>query len=732
MTVDPIVLPITKRAWGQVRILVQSAWGKPWLKLSMLSEKRNGFKLLHLNRTTLPDEGTAVFRLPYGKIDGKLYQDDTFPDLSLSAPDLHQYGVRIQGQISTGDWKTIWWGKCVAMRDATFPGSDTPAGDMDYHCVDGFSYLRQWYLDYHQSYWNGATSRGRRHPGYNALHGRGDREPTNADPLGLGFVAHVWPGVGITWTDQQVVEHALASSVPGLWDVGIGTGPIAAQRALHPSFSIIGATSWLQGVNVYEVHELEDVRSLLTRVFERGRGRGNAQCSWADDTAADPTGPLSPKINIKPSVKDDISVTRRTGGTLVLSGSDTMGTTREVNVIGDHRLGQQAQRTFRCSAASDIEYNGVEVRGEFINVLANASEKDTSLAGRWQAAELTDLTAATPKQRELNEPKFDHVLRRWGIPFGWDMQCGDGTGNNRSRVDYRCDVDGTIKQPSGDTDTSPLVISIAERLPMYFGYDYSVSPIVTFHGDPPGDVVLVPLEVWIRVNDSPERYINGAHRMGISISRAEQDLQIRCSEDQGGQYRRIGDTTVSSLSSLYNSNQMVVLLAFQLPERVRLLSGEDGQKTKRITVRNHHLWISHPEAIIGLDPATVSNGGNAPKRPVSTNDGPFGATVAILRDDRDRLAVILAEASVWYLNRRQTATWTLHDIGWSDGWNPAQEDGTEDDTTLIPWPELGDLVDTFSYSGRTETIQTPITRTEYDHEQGTFTWVTSWSDRDWR
>lgn len=805
MTISPVTLPYAKRTWMPTRILVAASWGATWQKLPMASSIRNGYKLLRFSRTCLPDEGTAVFRLPYGKIDGKLFVDTTFGS-ALSAPDLRQYEVRIQGQLSTGNWKTIWWGQCVAMRDACFPGSSDPSGDIDYHCVDALGRLRRWYLDYHQLYWSGTAFRGRRHPGYNALLGRGDRETTSADPNGLGFGSHAWPGTGVVWTDQQAVEHAIKSSVPGLWDAGTNAGTIAAARALHPTFPLYGSTDWLQANNIYPARDLEDLRTFMTRVFERGRGRGLVFLDWTDDTAADPTSQIAPRLTIRAPVKDDLSVALPGGGTASFVGASNAGTMISLNLVGDHRLGEDAQRTFQVAAASDVEHTGVEVRGDFIIALANLSKKDVSLTGRWLAAEQTDLENASATERELNEAKFDHVYRRYGFPHDWDLHCGDGTNNTRTRVDYRCDAAGTVIQQSdsiASRDTSPLVISIADRLPLYFGYDYTQSPAVTFHGDPPGDIARLPIGVWIRVNDSPERYINGAHRMGMSIARAEQDLQIRCAEDQGGRYRKISDKSIYALSPKYNDDQMVLLVGLQLPERVRLLQGVDGEKTKRITVKDHHLWLAHPGAIVSLDSATSSNGGYAPKRvPVSshsvyqanpagnylslsgdfsktiqpdstvnttgsanpannktytvdhvvynsgtnltivymtgsvpTNDSDFSLNytpIGVLRDDRDRLAVILAEAAVWYLTTRLTGTWTLRDFGWSDGWHPAAEDGSEDTGTLNAWPQLGQLMHQLSYSGRTETLDTPVTRFDYSDETGESTWATSWSDRDWK
>ncbi len=728
---DPVNLPFNVRRWAQIRISVASAWGEPWRPLTMITPSRNGFQLLRYRRVCLPEEGTAVFRLPYGKIDARLFTEGSL-GLEFGAPDLHQYEVRIQGMISTGEWKTIWWGQCVAMRDVCFPGSDVKAGDMEYHCVDGFARLRRWYLNYHQFYWNSNVYRSRGHPGYNSLHGIADMEASLADALGLGFSPHTWPSKdpsdSLMWTDQKATENALLSSVPGLYEAGTTAATIAAARARFPAFPLYGQTEWLQGKNVYPVKEMETVRVFMERVFERARGRGLAFCDWTDDTGSAGTDTLAPRITIKSPVLDDITVEQAEGGDLTFPGSTSV---KLMSLIGDHRLGKDAQRSFHVTAVSDIEHNAVEVLGERIIALGLFSTNDTSLEGRWNDAELTDLTAATRLERELHEAKFDHVLRRYGLPKGWDLQCGDGTGGNKSRIDYRFTDDGILQTPVGadGRNTSPRLISIWNRLPLYFGYDYTVDPVVAFNSaNPPGDLDLVPPAIWIRVNDSPERYINGCHTLGMSISRHEQDLRITCADDKGARGRIIG-VTGSTLGSRYNVNQMCLLAGIELPHRVRQVKSLNiaddsvGLKTKQIFVKDLHFWVCHPQAIVALDETTRSNGGYAPKRMVN------GLTY--LRDDRDRLSVILEMSAIWYLNRRRSATWTLSDIGFSDGYFLADEDGMEG-TTLKAWPHLGDLIDEFAYSGRTEELMTPVTLEEYDHVAGRYTWATSWTNLDWK
>jgi hypothetical protein len=679
-----VTLPYQTRRYVALRVLTAPSWGAPWVVRPMAQALANGFEVLSFSRVVLPDEGSAVLQYHYGKIDGKFVDPGDVPDID-------QHEVRIQVLLTTGNWRTAWWGQCVATRDRCFPGAGTAAGTREYHCVDALHRLRKRPLDAHQVYISATPYNCRRNPGYNAVEGKGDREPTGADPLGLGYVAHTWPGLGDRWTDAEALQHALASSRNT--DLG------------DPTFTLSGSTALLAGESEWDVKPLEDCRNFLTRVTDRRRGRGLAFLSWTEASA---TGALTPLIVVRPQILEDVDVDTPTGPVITLPGATSEDTVVDVDVIGDPRLGPMRQRSFQVAAVSETHYTGVEVSSELLRVLVSLSTVNTSLAGRWSAADATAFAATTLIDRMNNEIRWDHIWRRLGIPRTWNLTVGNGrtgTGLANSRCDYRCSDQGAIVQPAvADTlDTSPLLVSILPHLPLYKEYDYTQNPPVRFDGgSDTAEKTEAPVQAWLRsggTSGSTDRWLNGAKDAKLTIRRDQQDLQISSVYDNDGKLRYIGDKTASTLSSRYNLNQLVLTVGLQLPHRVRFLLGTDEGEIKRILVPGHHLWLAHPGAIFAIG-KTLSDGGYAASRAAAG----AGATPGLLRDDRDALSRVAGQASIWYLRERQTATWTLADCGFTDGWLPADDNGDEDTGgTPEAWPELGEVVASFAFNGQAAT-----------------------------
>src|SRR5258708_37600569 len=113
------------------------------------------------SRVVLPFVGEAHIRYRFGLIDNTLVAPsaDTARRFrtveawvssrdTVDVPDLHGMEIRIQAArpvategVEPGGqpgWRTIWWGTCEYQVDKDWPGSDIPAGERVYHCVDGF------------------------------------------------------------------------------------------------------------------------------------------------------------------------------------------------------------------------------------------------------------------------------------------------------------------------------------------------------------------------------------------------------------------------------------------------------------------------------------------------------------------------------------------------------------------------------------------------------------------
>lgn len=726
-----VSLSVEPQDWPRFRVRSAAEWGGVWTVHQMIGgfagdePATNGLQVVRFSRKAIPDFGDAILRFHYGDINGRRYAFDT-EDGAVIVPELLGREVAIEYNTAeygaTPAWVTVWWGECIAQQDLAVAAAAHPSGTVEYTCMDGLYRLTRWALIEHQVY-SGRNCFG--HPGYNATGLAeigaplmGNREPSGADPLGLGYVAHIWPRIpesgkvraDLLWTDQRALEHALASSRP------------AAQPAigLRDEGDTAGAISALAGTTAWPVEYGMTAWDLVTRILDRRRIFGTAFLDWIGDdiSASDPV------IRILPIFANDLTPPAPAGGTPpTITGAINAGTIADVDLIGDQR---HVDRTFQAVRERDTYFDAVETVSEPIKVMVTLCEQEAnSLAKRWNEDEQTayeSLSAAVDSYAD--SPQFQHVYRTVGLRSGWEFLVGDGEPGTgvATRCDWSLDDDGELTFPDPQGSTSVLVTSIADYIPMWAGYDVSSSSLATFNGTPEFTPQALPPQIWRRVNDDPIRWVDAAETDSLQLMRAGNggtDLQIRDSESNGVRY----------LESLDNFNELAITVCLVLPNLVRLHTARDGlqgdpdpSRVKRVRIPGYELHLIHPLCIYALDTATTSNGGYAPKTGAL---GGSGSTPGIARDDRNDMAIIHTLMAEWYLNERRTATWQLKAFGMY---------GTDPATVGISdhWPSLGELLRDLSFAGRTEQFSTPITSVEYNNEQGITTWITSWSDRDWR
>ncbi len=729
-----VSLPYGPQEYPQFRVLHARVWdgdSTAWVQLRMQTDHHgNGFYVESWNTEVLPEEGQAVLYFYYGRIDGTAYAIDGLPDL-------RGHEIRIQQKVGTDDagepiWETCWWGECTARLDQPWPGSDLPQGLAEYHCKDALHRTRSWPIDRHQAASaDGSVTWGTRagipgalgHPGYNIRRGAktiGNRFDSSVD-VDLGFTAHTWPGSlnSTLWTDKQALEHAIAVATPG--------ARFGGEVNYHaPFFTLGGATSLLDSKSWWEIEDGEVLRTFLTRISDRRRGRGNIHVAWTEPDG--PDGRLVPFLMVQPQTLDGLTdVPLPSGATFTVPGATDEDQTVDVDLIGDQRLGPAAN--IEISEIGDTQYDALIMYGAPIRVVVPLSTMDDSAAKRWLSAEATAFDSASSEEQEANVSRWFHVHRTLGIPLTWNYKVGKGVdGDDLLRCDYRFDsYTGTggfteliLDTPDVDDeqDTSPLLLSIADDLPIYAGYDYSTDPATRYSGSADGREVHLPIQVYKRVDDDLDYFIpldlDTAFDLTRGGSEDRTDLTFQC-DDRGGR-----------LFQLIDPDEVVITAAIDLPHRLWMGSKSESQlmtikKVKRLYTKEFAVHLAHPYAIMSLDESDSSNGGYAPirARPAIS----IGAGPVYLRDDRDLFAQRFHLACLWYLRQRQTATWSLAGCGGAGGWEDA-------DGETHPWPALGQVVDQFSYNGQTVTLGTPITSIRY--ARGRTTWVTSWHERDWR
>jgi hypothetical protein len=757
-------LPPGSRLAPQARILVSDNWAADsatsagaWEVLPAPTTLRAGYELLSCSRYALPQIGLARFRFVFGEfangIVGASSPGVWSSSSTIQARDLRDHYIRIQVrddpleevESSPREWRTVWIGICEHYEEERHAAGPLPAGDRVYHCTDLLQVMRKWRMGRHglhstgpdsidaQIPTNGAVSEGIiGHPGYNISTNGGiaGNRATDAGSYYTRFSVNVkkhcesGAANAVRWTDLEVVRNAIDSSRP----------------YQNPVFGITDTATALTGpASVWPVSEGMPTIDFINTILDRRRGRGNAALTWADDSA-DPTGPITVGITVFPQTYEDIVVTKPTGGTLTITGAAAAGTVYDngdtfLDIIGDHRI-VSGKTKITGRFINNVDY--LETVGEQIEVAITGSVGDGgttaapytahALHPAWSLGQATAFAAATNPE----SPKWDAVYQSYRLPMAWEGKASNGNGAAAIRVDYRTSASGAIEIPTGNPDTSPVLCEILSDLPFLEGYDYTSSPAVavdaeTAQGDQQRRRPLVLIRTASDTYDlcgkdgEPVEVRPDGHRLFVSFS-----------NDEPGDRTTVG--SVSALGSANDFTALVVTFAIRLPHRVRFASGSEsvGGTSMRIEIPNNHLWLAAPNCIWTHSAAGAVRGA-------------LGSTTtpAIIRDDRDALAVLHALAWQWYGSpaqvggqTRQTMTYTIRDCGLLGSFSAYRHDppGPPEvgaTVTAIPYPTLGQMVSQMQFGGEIVPIYTPITGIEYDHQEWETTFVTDWQDLDY-
>lgn len=798
-----ITLPLENQAWPLMRIVTKRRWGgfgsTPWtsspewkaLPYEGQPGQRNGFRVLDYDRVCLPMIGRARFLYSFGRIDGRLYAPAVGTassvvsgtgaaagEVSTEVPDLAGWEVRIQGARPTTDgsdptWRTVWWGEVDTQEDTGWPGSDVPAGERVYHCVDGLARIQRWAIDRHGF---AATSGGgqvfmdnlRGHPGYNVGRDRDTRAAGNrwsgadswqpdaggdsAVPPLCYYHGHAGAADCSKWSDQQAIENALASS----------------RRPGEPLFGLVSTTGdWdgiaqdidrLRGESAWEISDGDNCMDLLTRILRRERGKGLCFLDWNDDSG-DATGPLTVFLRVWPQTTEPIVYQDPTSSQVTIPGSTSAATNIAlVDLIGDHRVVDSA---FRLGDKEQFRLDALETIGEKIQVLVTLSYQDgitgaagsqegRSLRRRWSATDQTAFLALVTATQRIDE-RWNPVYQLHGLPLGWDCTAGDGNGGISERCDYRCGEDlpgqvggvnnGKILAGSllpsvlGNGDTSPLLLRIMDDLPLYEDWDYEKVPIGRKDGAAErANPRRRPIMGMLRVTTPANRFIKWEEDSTLNLMCQPDgiDLFIANPANTGTGARVVSATSIASRTY----TQLVVTVAIELPHRVRFRTGlqdSNAECKRKATIYwpEHHLWLAHPGAIWDLNGTTGSPtlGHDAKRAAADANTEQPGR----LRDDRSALARLHYLTWSWYGASRRTAAWGIRDCG--SLLTFLAHDGATLPTDGAPpssmnYATLGQTVDMLAANGEEHAINTPVTRIAYDHGTGVTTWSTDWNELD--
>lgn len=782
-----ITLPLSNQTWPLLRVLTRKAFGsspktpqtsgsggwKTW-PVNQATGMKNGMYVIDWDRACLPMIGRARFGIRFGLIDGNLF----------TAPDLNGNEVRIQAADPDAptEWRTVWWGQVDTTQDVGWPGAAVTSGDRIYNCVDALYRVHKWRLDRHGYAAVSPTATEiklgqlRGHPGYNMrrthdsrLAGNrwvedGDQWVPDASAAGASVGLcnyHTQPGSAHTgttlagvWTDQDAIEHALAS----------------VRRPGEPLFQLnflpTTANALLVGTSAWPVREGDTVWDLLTRILRRERGRGVAYLDWTDGSSniVNPAGTLTAKLTIMPQMYGDISYQDPTpGGTLVtISGAQADSrSVVSVDLINDQRNVAEA---FKLGDKDQFRLDGLESVGECIQVVITTSFADGasgstpnveghSVKRAWSAAEQSTFRGLAAVKRQ--EERWRPIYNRFRLPINWDFQVGNGNGGTLSRCDYRCaggysekdaaaaNIEtGTIlafpyldEADNGLDFTSPLGVEILSDLPLYESWKYTSSPVRWDAEIERSDETRRPILALLKVADN--KFIKVEELLPQMTMKVDGDLiWFYDSQGLGDGTRPISDPTESTLGAAGANakyENLSFTIAIQLPHRVRFYSGlrltdPNCRRRAQIYHPEHHLWLAHPDAIWDLDATSgTPSTGHSPRRNAAAGTA---TAPGLLRDDRQALALMHFLTWAWYGTDRRTAAWSLRCCGFLPTFAATPGTGQPTDGTgssAIVYATMGQTVHSLKANGQEYTIDTPITRISYDNQSGITTWETDWS-----
>ena len=762
-----ITLPTDPLIPDEFRICYSDGWksGADWTAINagvsdggMASGLGPGLRVVRYTRCALPEFGECELEAPLGLIDGSECMvsigdsgSEWVPGSSyINTPDLLKKVIRVQSRpgvhltlrangsphpVNDNDrpWKTVWLGVCLWQRDEIPPGAQRIIGHRRWYCVDLlYAYLRGYHIDRHAFAPTSGTvhSPCEGHPSFNE-NGNSDRPisgnkssvdtwtPTAPEASAPTVKAFSIPGTRYseTWNDLEVAEYAC----------------LVARRPGDPIVSISGDTAPLDIANFWPVTPTTTAWDIVTSIFRRQRGRGLGVFEWSEETPSDnaPTAISEVTIRVYPQFKSTIQVSTDGVDTLFPGADSTSGgrtiTARPLDLIGDHR---NVDEVFDIDQRDEARVDYLETVGEPIEVVVTVGYVDETIEAGWTTSEASSYDSADVDKR--SGPRWDHVYQVHALTTvsGKICKAADGNGGIGSSFIYTVDAgDGTIS--SGESTTGSLTsISILPDLPFLVGKNYAYDP-PTDYGDIPRNPGRRPPLVLIR--DMPDRYED--HSKNVRMDLIQHGFRIEWSGsvvplDGGGveSYRPVSKLSAENNAAFADTSQIVTTIALQLHTRLRAASGDNNSsRRKRIYIQGLHLWLAHPGTIHDLD-TDSADGNGIPARRITT--------LTKLRDDRSTLRKLHALAWAWYGSEHRACRWGLraHGMNLLSNGEIGFYNLASGSRVGVAYPMLGQVITTLSAGGLTDgeaiTLNTPVTRIEYDNDQGITIWHTDWSELD--
>jgi hypothetical protein len=368
----------------------------------------------------------------------------------------------------------------------------------------------------------------------------------------------------------------------------------------------------------------------------------------------------------------------------------------------------------QVATSSDHKVNMIRVLGKRIVVAATIEGPDAALTGDTSAgtigpgwdstletaydvgtgpvpADATGLKLYPPASAEAadyarRDPRYRDVYQLWLMPSSIDLQS----------ISAAVMHDASGKPSTGTTGASepPRQLRLHRTLhwlPFRADYDYAAGypgTQLTLDTDPDYATQYLPPQVFL---PGVNGYYLPAALQGIHVSTPRHGLGVRLT-CHPRHLVALGEfsSTLTLHKPRYNAGAMVATVAFESDARIVLEyevpNSDPVDGTEEIMVSDAEMWAAAPNTVLALVNPYVAG-------------APFSRTpnsLTILRDDRLRLAMILAGAIARYASSRARAE--VEAAG------------------IIPWGGLlGQILTTIESGGASTTVQSPITQIQWSN-----------------
>jgi len=633
------------------------------------------------------DSATFVWR--YGMV--RVPEDADYDPTLRSPLAIAGYWIRVT-QVISGTTNVIWLGRIYGEgRMITGVRAGNPTGLQRWQAYGPQMILRKMMIT--QSVWvkpSGAVITGNNVLDWSApMNDRvgqqalviGNRSASQVTPQGSSQQSYVFGGIA-TWSAQDFLNYIL------VWWLDFSTDSPAG-----PKFVLGGQASLL--ANLQFAQEWPDVTTAdhMLRTLINPRFGLDFSVEPSEDGSGFTINVFS--LQASDVTAAGVTISANPNTVQVQAGQTPANLMTHVVTSDEHKVGLIRVLGKRIVVACTLEGPDCDILtsyGATIGPAWDSTEESDYDAGTGAAPSdtvgLQLFPAGSAERADLvrRSPRFRDVYQLWLMPQSIDLQ-------GILAAIMVTNAAGDVSTGTTGSNEPPRQMVFRKTLhwiPFRFDYDYSTWPPtqLTLDTDPDYAPQYLPPQVYL--TDGEQWRL--ATMAGVHVQLPRHGLGVRM-VSHPRHLLGLGEFPNDALTlhlPKWHGGSIVATLAFESDARIALEYNVSGAETvdgtEEIYVSDAEMWVAAPSTIVGFQPS-----GGSGTFTTTPNTG-----LTILRDDRPRLAMILAGAIARYAQSRCRAEVVASGI--------------------LPWGTLGGYMLSTIESGDSLTINAPITQIIWSNE----------------